>query len=303
MKLSSRFLIGLLVVAGTTQAEDNYATDSAADRVTVPEETREEIEWRILNSILDGNQRGRNYGEIADDLIDDSLRRDAKRSVPKEQRIRDIAIDPFKSRGPFTIETHAGHTSTLALLDSHGNPWPLSGMPINSNPSAYSLSWNDTAPHIVVISVSQPYIETTMSMMLDGQTLPIVFRLKNSGGIQDALLTAKIAGLSPFSQSTVLANRPRANLSLETPSLARWVNGDIPDGAHSLSLSGNTESRAWRYQGMFILETEGRPVFPGDPFASESAPDTKAVVYAFKAIPDALAIQFDGGRPLVMRIM
>lgn len=284
------------------QAQEGYPT-AAADSVMVPSDTRDQVERRILDSILDGHGRAGSYGDIADDLLERNLRRNAEQSIPNEQRIREIAIVPHESRGPFTVETHAGHTSTIALLDAHGNPWPLTGVPINSNPNAYGVSWSESAPHIVIISVNQPFIETTMSLMLQGQTLPLVFRLKNSGGVQDALLTAKVTGLSPYSEGQLMASAPSPHLSHDSPSLSRWVNGDIPDGAQSLSLTGNTGSRAWRYRGLFILETQGSPVFPSDPFVSESAPDSDIVIYGFRSVPDAIAVQFHGARPIVMRVM
>lgn len=300
--LLNRSLVFVLGVAcslaiANESAVNNIDAQDVASRAQLSLEEQNEIDKRVLESFLRSYQDDTQINALTDSLTDKVLREQAERDIPDEQRSRDESIDPKSSRGPFSVNVYPNHLTIIAFLDSFGEPWPLTAQPVNSNPTAYTLTWSDAAPHIVQISANQPYVQTTVGVMLAGQTLPITFSLKNGNGIQDVSVTYRVLGLAPASRTSVVVT----DQQLVTPILSQFVRRDYPERARTMTLTGQTGSLAWEYEDMFVFATRGSLIYPSNPFAVESAVDSDMVYYAFKDVPDAVAIRF-GDRALTLGV-
>ncbi|WP_196160923.1 DotH/IcmK family type IV secretion protein [Reinekea sp. G2M2-21] len=271
--------------------------EAIASGATVSPQEQAIINQRVLESFLQAYKDDIEINALTDALSDKALKEQAERQTPTEQRNREEVIDPNKSRGPFSVWVYPNHLTIIAFLDSYGEPWPLTAQPINSNTNAYKLNWSASAPHIVQVSVLQPYITTTIGVMLEGHTLPLTFSLRNGNGIQDVAVTYRVTGVAPSNLGAIEAVEP----PLQSPILQQFVRRDYPEKARMLSVTGQTGSMAWEYENVFVFATKGGLIYPSDPFAIESAPDSDLVYYAFKDTPDAVAIQF-GSRPLTLGI-
>jgi hypothetical protein len=286
--------IASLVFADTTTVDPN----SLQQRANAPMGLEQQIEFNILSSLIGSSEASIDATEVIDDLLDGKAQREAQWSIPKEQRNRKINIDPQKSRGPFPITVYPGHLTILAFVDSYGDPWPLTGQPVNPN-DAYTMSWSQDSAHIVQVDVDTKYIQTSIGIMLKGKTLPLTFNLLNGKGIQDVSLVAEVLGISPTSTMDINSTiKPQIVL----PILNDWINGVIPESAQSISLSGGTDTQAWEFGATFILATTGTPVYPDSPFATASASDNKTVFYAYKTVPDAIAVRYSNQKPIVLGV-
>jgi intracellular multiplication protein IcmK len=92
---------------------------------------------------------------------------------PKAQmRIVNVDLDPGSE--PPTVHLAAGYVTTINILDSTGEPWPILDVGVGGN---FDISPTKADTHIVRIMPLTRYSSGNLSVLLKDLTTPVVFRL------------------------------------------------------------------------------------------------------------------------------
>lgn len=247
----------------------------------------------------------------------DSQRRASERvtnpvlAVP-DNRSLNVSLGP----GGITpvVQTVMGYTTTIAFLDSTGQPWPIH-WDENSNPSvpvpqggvanasagvgvgpavSYGTGFDVSVPvkggNMLTITTRSPGPRGSMAVILEGASAPLSFMLMGNGHRFDSRLAVMVTGRGPNAKaasSGVGFGRPAGPVT-GAAQLTSMLDGVAPAQAVPLGVSGMSpdDIRAWRLGDRIYLRTRARVVSP-QPVAMEKGMDGVAI-YEIPAVPSVL---------------
>jgi len=153
-------------------------------------------------------------------------------------RITTISLDPGSD--PPQVSLAAGYVTTINMLDSTGEPWPILDVGVGGN---FEVSPTQAGSHVVRIMPLTRYGAGNLSILLKDLPTPIIFRLSAATNNVDLRLDARIPKFGPNAKMP-LVNRPR--LEAGDDALMNILQNNPPAEAHRMKVSGiDARSSAW----------------------------------------------------------
>ena len=277
------------------------------------------------NDAIDPNARA---AAASIPFIPDALVEELARRLDSQRRASERATNPVLavprnrslnvSLGPGdatpVVQTVMGYTTTIAFLDSTGQPWPIHWQE-NSNPSvpvapqggvtnasagvgigpavSYGAGFDVSVPvkggHMLTITTRSPGPRGSIAVILEGASAPLSFMLMGNGHEFDDRLSVMVTGHGPNAKvaSGVGFGRPAGPVT-GAAQLTSMLDGVAPAQAVPLGVSGMSpdDIRAWRLGDRIYLRTRARVVSP-QPVATEKGMDGVAI-YEIPAVPSVL---------------
>ena len=262
---------------------------------------------------------------IPDALVDELARRLDSQRRASERATNPVLAVPVNrsvnvSLGPGgttpVVQTVMGYTTSVAFLDSTGQPWPIH-WDENSNPSvpqnspqggvtnasagvgvapavSFGAGFDVAVPvkggNMLSITTRSPGPRGSIAVILEGASAPLSFMLMGNGHQFDSRLAVMVAGRGPNARAPASGGgfgRPGGPVT-GTAQLTSMLDGVAPAQAMPLGVSGMSpdDIRAWRLGERIYLRTRARVVSP-QPVATEKGMDGMAV-YEIPAVPVVL---------------
>ena len=264
-------------------------------------------------------------------FIPDALVEELARRLDSQRRASERATNPVLaipvnrsvnvSLGPGgttpAVQTVMGYPTSIAFLDSTGQPWPIH-WDENSNPSvpvapsapggvtnasagvgigpavSYGTGFDIAVPvkggNVLNITTHSPGPRGGLAVMLEGASAPLSFMIMANGQRFDSRLAVMVTGHGPNAKaqaSGIGFNHPGDPVT-GAAQLTSMLDGVAPAQAVPLGVSGMSpdDIRAWRLGDRIYLRTRARVVSP-QPVATEKGMDGVAI-YEIPAVPVVL---------------
>lgn len=234
------------------------------------------------------------------------------------------------SFGPGTVtnivQTVQGYPSSLAFIDSSGQPWPIAwegnsapgsgssqgicnsgggGASGQGGPAAVSSGFDVCVPYqgsnVLEIVPMSRYPRGGLLVNLKGAPAPLTFMLMASGGTYDARVLAQVNQDGPNATPEIVSTPPSPETG--APYLTAMLDGTPPSSAVPLAVTGVSPDavRAWRYNGQIFILTSDTILSP-EWVASEHSvggegiyalPDTPVVLMSAGGTPFSVSFKDD----------
>lgn len=178
---------------------------------------------------------------------------------------RTLSIGAGAEGGIPSVAIAPHYVATLVIVDSYGNPWPITGI-TNGSTTSFRASVPEVDPHnVVTIEALQRFGNSNLSLLLQGRSVPLIVQMKINQDAMDIRTDLVVAGAGP---KTDLSSVQDVSLVSTTPNetMMAFVDGVPPEGAVEVTAS-DTRFRVWEYGGELYVRT----------MASVKTPRPKAV--------------------------
>ncbi len=264
-------------------------------------------------------------------FIPDALVEELARRLDSQRRASERATNPVLaipvnrsvnvSLGPGgttpAVQTVMGYPTSIAFLDSTGQPWPIH-WDENSNPSvpaapsapggvtnasagvgigpavSYGTGFDIAVPvkggNVLNITTRSPGPRGGLAVMLEGASAPLSFMIMANGQRFDSRLAVMVTGHGPNAKAPASGNgfNHPGDPVTGAAQLTSMLDGVAPAQAVPLGVSGMSpdDIRAWRLGDRIYLRTRAKVVSP-QPVATEKGMDGVAI-YEIPAVPVVL---------------
>ena len=173
---------------------------------------------------------------------------------PPEMRNRthNVSMEPGSSIPEVLIAP--GFVSSLALVDRHGNPWPIVGHPAVGNPSLYQVTVEESdARNLLTISALSMSGASNVIISLAAQTVPLTIMLRTQTGYADLRSDVRINGSGPMATPFIATGSAVSDGGMDAH-MMQFLDGVPPSAAMELQTSGG-QFRVWAHDGSLYLRT------------------------------------------------
>ncbi|EDP46565.1 DotH/IcmK family type IV secretion protein [Rickettsiella grylli] len=192
---------------------------------------------------------------------------------------------------PTVIRLAEGYVTTLAFLDSTGQPWPVENYDIG-NPQAFNIQW-DKKSNLLMIQATSLYNVGNLAVQLRHLETPVMVTLISGQKAVDYRVDLRIPGNGPHAKALLGRNLPqRAN-----PVLLNVLEGVPPPKNVALKVSGGL-AQAWLMDNHLYLRTRLTLISPAW-IASMSSPDG---MKAYEMPKTPLILGFEDGQSIQLKI-
>ncbi|MBI1273799.1 MAG: type IV secretion protein DotH [Alphaproteobacteria bacterium] len=159
--------------------------------------------------------------------------------APKgEVKVQTVSLDPGVD--PPVVNVAAGYVTTIAMLDSTGEPWPILDVGVGGN---FEVSPTAAGTHVVRITPLTRFGDGNISVLLKEFKTPIIFRLVAGGPKVHLRFDARIPMIGPNGKAPLIS-RPR--LSAGDALIMAFLDNAPPRDAKRLKVGGmDTRTMAW----------------------------------------------------------
>jgi intracellular multiplication protein IcmK len=193
---------------------------------------------------------------------------------------------------PSVIRLAQGYVTTLAFLDSTGQPWPVDNYDIG-NPQAFNIQW-DKKSNLLMIQATALYNVGNLAVQLRGLTTPIMLTLISGQKAVDYRIDLRIPGNGPNAKALLGRSLP----SSADPVLLNILEGIAPKGCTPLKVSGGP-AEAW-YDGNNHLYVRTRLTLISPAWiATMSSPDG---MKAYEMPKTPLILGFEDGQSVQLKV-
>ena len=218
-------------------------------------------------------------------------------AVPPKPVIRSQFVNLAPGTLPPPIRLKQGVVTSLAFLDSTGQPWPIDAYDIG-DPVTFNVQWNKTDNILFVQPTKQYYDDRNLVVRLKGLATPVTLTLLppnlSSANAVDYRVDLHLSGLGP-NASPVETNQLPNSANTE---LLAVLGGIPPAGARELKIAGRDDSQAWVANDKLYVRTRLTILSPGWLATMSSADGMKA--YEMQKTPMILVSQ--NGRAIQLKI-
>ena len=177
-----------------------------------------------------------------------------------------------------------GYVTTLSVLDSSGQPWPIEDMSWVGEFKIQESEVHETT-HILRISPESAFAHGNLSMRLVGLNAPVILTMETNRDLVHYRFDAVIPMMGPGASAPLMD--PGITLASGDPDMSVALSGVVPDGAEVLDVSGvDGRTTAYIYNGLTYVRTPLTLLSPGWDSSVTSADGTK--VYALEETPVVL---------------
>lgn len=171
---------------------------------------------------------------------------------PPQMLTRTIRVSADPGAQVPTVDIVPGFVTTIIFTDSHGQPWPVVGHTVGNDrdfkTTAYPVKDRPEMAHVLTISTTYPWISTSVSVSLEGLTVPITIMAKTNQAKSDGRIDMQVSGVGPNSSNIKKTNDIPSSVSDKT--MMDFVDGVVPSSAKEVGLSNPGDNmRAWMYNG------------------------------------------------------
>jgi len=152
-----------------------------------------------------------------------------------------------------SIKIAPRYVSSLVVVDSQGNPWPIVGHN-NGSPTVFQTVVPEADPHNVIsISALANVGASNLAILLEGQTVPLIVQLSIDRDEMDVRADMVISELGPRS-SPILRHTSGFIDATPDSTMMAFVDGVPPQGAVGLTVS-DSRFRVWEYGDQLYIRT------------------------------------------------
>lgn len=220
-------------------------------------------------------------------------RQKAATDAPAELKCVTIPISLASGMKMPTIQVTPGYVSSIVLLDRFGNPWPVKGVSwgdkeafqVESPSGDTNKNATGIPQNIISVSPLRSIGATSMSILLEDKSIPVVLRLVINKAVNDARADLKIDGLAPGAAPEMRASTIPAQFA--TTDMIAFLDGVPPKSATRLMVNSEL-IEAWSYAGSMIVRTRTDLVSPSWQGIEHGADHLK--VYKTSMVPVILVL-------------
>lgn len=192
---------------------------------------------------------------------------------------------------PTVIRLAEGYVTTLAFLDSTGQPWPVDNYDIG-NPQAFNIQW-DKKSNLLMIQATSLYNVGNLAIQLRALETPVMVTLISGQKAVDYRVDLRIPGSGPNAKALLGRNLPQS----ANPVLLNVLEGVPPPENIALKVSGGT-AQAWLMGNHLYLRTRLTLISPAW-IATMSSPDG---MKAYEMPKTPLILGFEDGQSIQLKI-
>lgn len=165
-----------------------------------------------------------------------------------EVRIATVQLDPGGE--PPQINLAAGYVTTITIVDTSGQPWPIMDVGVGGN---FEVTPTQNGTHIIRIMPLTRFGAGDLSVLLKDLPTPVIFRLTSGGPSVDLRYDARIPRLGPNGQASII-ERPK--IEAGDPDMMMILENAPPSGAKRLKISGlDARTMVWTLDNKVFVRT------------------------------------------------
>lgn len=192
---------------------------------------------------------------------------------------------------PTVIRLAQGYVTTLAFLDSTGQPWPVDNYDIG-NPQAFNIQW-DKKSNLLMIQATSLYNVGNLAVQLRGLATPVMVTLISGQKAVDYRIDLRVPGNGPNAKALLGRSLPQT----ADPILLNILEGVPPAGNIQLKISGGLV-QAWLVNNHMYLRTRLTLISPAW-IATMSSPDG---MKAYEMPKTPLILGFENGQSIQLKV-
>jgi intracellular multiplication protein IcmK len=200
----------------------------------------------------------------------------APAGVPPRPTATSQLVNLAPGSTPPIVRLAQGFVSSVAFLDSSGEPWPIEAYSLG-NPEAFNIVWNKK-DNLLMIQANKLYTYGNLAVRLRGLSIPVMVTLVPGQKAVDYRVDMRVQGLGPNAKLPQGDSLPEAVNS----ELLAVLDGMPPEGGMMLQVDG-AEAQAWQVGDVIFLRTPYSVLSPGWISTLSSADGTK--VYKMQRTP------------------
>lgn len=196
-----------------------------------------------------------------------------------ELTVNNVSLDPGVA--PLVVKLAYGYVTTLSLLDSSGQPWPIEDISWVGEFNIQESTVHDQT-HLLRISPETKFAHGNISMRLVGLNAPVIMTFETNRDLVHYRFDAVIPLLGPGAATPIID--PGISLASGDVDMSIALGGVTPDGAEILDVSGvDGRTTAYSYNGLTYVRTPLTLLSPGWDSSVTSIDGTK--IYALEETP------------------
>lgn len=173
-----------------------------------------------------------------------------------EVKTQTVSLDPG-AEAP-TIYLAAGYVTTITIIDTSGQPWPILDVGVGGN---FEVSPTASGTHVVRVAPLTRFGVGNLSVILKEFSTPIVFRLVAGEPRVHLRFDARIPSLGPNAKLSLMA---RERLVAGDGLIMAFLDNAPPKDAKRLKVSGvDTRTMAWQLNQKTFVRTPLSLLSPG----------------------------------------
>jgi intracellular multiplication protein IcmK len=192
---------------------------------------------------------------------------------------------------PTVIRLAQGYVTTLAFLDSTGQPWPVDNYDIG-NPQAFNIQW-DKKSNLLMIQATSLYNVGNLAVQLRGLETPVMVTLISGQKAVDYRIDLRVPGNGPNAKALLGRSLPQS----ADPALLNILEGVPPAGNTALKISGGV-AQAWLVDDHLYVRTRLTLISPAW-IATMSSPDG---MKAYEMPKTPLILGFEDGQSIQLKV-
>jgi len=196
--------------------------------------------------------------------------------------VQNISLDPGVA--PINVKLAFGYVTTLSMLDSSGEPWPIADISWVGDFKIQESKVNEQT-HMLRISPNTNLAHGNISMRLLGLKAPVIMTFETNRDVVHYRFDAVIPQIGPSAKTPLID--PGVTLASGDPDMSIALGGVVPSDADILNVSGvDGRTSAYIYNGLTYLRTPLTLLSPAWDSSVTSADGTK--IYALEETPVVL---------------
>ncbi len=196
-----------------------------------------------------------------------------------ELLVQNISLDPGVA--PVTVKLAYGYVTTISLLDSSGQPWPIEDISWVGDFKIQESQVQETT-NILRVSPESKFAHGNISMRLVGLNAPVIMTFETNRDAVHYRFDAVIPKRGPGATMPLID--PGVRLTSGDADMSIALSGVIPRDAKVLNVDGvDGRTSAYVYNGLTYVRTPLTLLSPGWDSSVTSADGTK--VYALEETP------------------
>ena len=193
--------------------------------------------------------------------------------------VQNVSLDPGVK--PLTVKLAFGYVTTLNMLDSSGEPWPIEDISWVGEFSVQESVVREYT-HMLRITPESRFAHGNISMRLAGLTAPVIMTFETNRDAVHYRIDAVVPKKGPGASTAIIDSG--LALTAGDPDMSVALGGVMPGDAVKLDVSGvDGRTTAFIYNGLTYVRTPLTLLSPGWDSSVKSADGT--TVYALEETP------------------
>lgn len=211
--------------------------------------------------------------------------------------VRSINPDLSAGKTPPVIRVSKNLLTSIVFTDLDGNPWYIDRVVLNReqfNDSA-SVDPEGRPTNILTLEPNQAIQYGSVSVMLKGQPVPVIFLLSSGQPEVDVRVDARMSGVNPDMPKEGINPASLMSASGVDESSLGFLDGVIPSGAEQLQ-SSDGGVNAWSFNNQTYVKTRLDVLYPA--YQSKASTSDGTNIYRFEKNPKTISFMQRGGQPV-----